>query len=124
MNWHTITQSVLEGVVASAAVAAAPLIVGWLARQLQRAGLQVTAEQQARLEYLTKQAILKAEELIAAHVKAGQPATAGDKLVIATGSLMQSAGVDSITAANSIHAVLPTMGLGATASPLAPGAHQ
>src|SRR5690242_563442 len=121
MDLQSLLRTTLMTILGGAAAALAPILVGWAIGQLKKVNLAVTADQQARLEYLTKQAILKAEEVIAARVKAGTPQTGLDKLTVATGDLMQTAGISSDAALNVIHRVLPTTGLGAAANPTKAG---
>lgn len=126
MDWNHLLQTALEGVLAAAAAALAPVLVVWAINQAKKIGLQVSADQQAKLEYLTKQAILRAEEWAAARVKVNLPVSAGDKLTQALNDLTASAGIDAQTASDAIHATLPQLGLGASAPtggqliPLAP----
>lgn len=116
-DWHALILNTLLMVLTAAAAPLAVAIVGWVIGQLKKVNLSVSADQQAQLEYYTKQAILQAEEVITARIKAGTPSTAADKLAVAVGTLMQTTGVTQATAVDSIHAVLPVLGLGATANP-------
>jgi hypothetical protein len=116
MDLNSILTTVIHTVVALAAVTLAPIVVKWAISHAKRIGLEVSAEQQARLEYLTRQAILKAEEIFTAKLRAGtgRDVTGADKLSFAIHDLQRTARVDSETAANLIHAELPKVGVGAT----------
>lgn len=87
----------LKAVFVAVAGSLGTLLVAILVKLLQRVGLSVSAEQQAKIEKLAQEAILAAEEWARAEIKAGSlkmPSTA--KLVQATEDLM--AKVPSLTA--------------------------
>lgn len=116
---NEIVKAALEAAFVAMASTGAGAIVTWLVRLAQKEGLKVSADQQARLIYFTKQAIIKAEEYGAQRLKASLPVSAQAKLQVAVDALT-AVGVDSTTAVDTIHAVLPTLGLGATVNPTPP----
>jgi hypothetical protein len=119
VEWHDLIKTALEAAFVSMASVAAGAIVTWLVRVAQRAGLEVTAEQQAQLINLAKQAILKAEEYAAQQLKTQAPLSSSAKLQIAV-EHMTDAGVTKKDAVDVIQATLPTVGLGATAPVVSP----
>lgn len=111
---NDLVKQVLETTLVTLATTGASAIVMYAVRLAQRAGLAVSADQESRLIYLTKQAILRAEEYGAQRLKAQLPVSAADKLQVAVDAL-HDAGIAPEAATAQIHSVLPTMGLGATA---------
>lgn len=118
MDWNHIFQTTIEGVAAAAAIALAPILVQWALKQLKKIGVQLDAEQQQKLEYFAKQAILRIEEWAAK--KAG--VTSFQKLTLAADQVQAATGVSQGAAIDAIHAALPTLGLGKAVKsvPLAP----
>lgn len=119
MDWHSILATAFETLSVAVAAALAPYLVAWVVAQAKKVGLEVKAEEQQKLEYYAKQAILRAEEWAAK--KAGISSL--QKLSVATDDVIAATGVSHGAAMDAIHAVLPTMNLGAAAkkaaSPLA-----
>lgn len=111
-----IVWPVLGAVLTALAGVLAPILVKWALGQLEKIHLTVSAERQAQLEYYAKQAILKAAELAAQKAKTGGTLSGADKLQIATLEVMDKAAVTPAEAADTIHAVLPQLGLGAWAT--------
>lgn len=92
-----------------------PLIVQWIANKARLAGLQLSAEKEAQVEKIVRDAILKAEEWAATRVKVGESTNAGQKLEQALADVVDKVpGISSQEAADLIHATLPKVGLGAS----------
>ena len=92
-----------------------PLISALLVKALQRFGLSVDAEKQAKVEYFVQQAIFRAEEWAAQRVKANMgQTTAAMKLDRALTDVVDKVpGITKQEAADLIHATLPKVQLGA-----------
>lgn len=110
---QTVLAPVLEAL-ATAAVAAFLALVIQLAR---RVGLDLSAQQQARVEHYARLAIAAAEEWAARQIKEQHEAPASaDKLAYAIQALlMQVPGVSEQEAEDVIHASLERLGKGAAA---------
>lgn len=67
----TLLDEALKAVFVAVSGALGTLLVALLVRLLQRVGLSISAEQQAKIEKLAQEAILAAEELARAEIKAG-----------------------------------------------------
>ncbi|OFW05634.1 MAG: hypothetical protein A3H96_11275 [Acidobacteria bacterium RIFCSPLOWO2_02_FULL_67_36] len=93
----------------------ATLLTALAYKALKRAGLDLDAEKQAKLEYLARQAILRAEEWGANQLKTHLPATSGQKLQRAVTDLLDKVpGISDVEAAALVHAELPKVALGAS----------
>ena len=106
MNWNDILQPAL-GVLATAI---ASLLVGILAQYLRKIGIQLDADQQAKLEYFVRQAVLRVEEWARAQQKAGKAVTSDEKLVAAQNEVLaRFPGLDPVTVTRQIQAALPVV---------------
>jgi hypothetical protein len=117
--FSTLLPALLDTAFDALAVVAAGFVVLLARRLLQKVGLSLKEDQERQLQYWVKQAVLKAEELINARRAAGQPASAAaaDKLIVAVDDLREKAPALTVKqASDKIHAALPDLGLGATAS--------
>lgn len=93
----------------------APLLVGIAVQYLRRLNVQLSAEQQAKLEHAVEQVILEVEEWAAQRLKANLAVSSPDKLTrAATGLLQLRPDLSLNQAIELIHAQLPKMGTGAT----------
>lgn len=103
---------ILLPILASALVALAVMA-------LKKLGISISADNEAKLQYTAKQAVLKVEEVVAAKVassvdKYAAPVT--DKLTMAVATVMTKLpNVTHEEAVDAIHAALPQLGLGAAA---------
>jgi glutamine synthetase type III len=115
----TTAQAVTEwatAILTPIAVAISALIVRLILIQINRLNIKLSFDQQAQLTEVTKQAVLKVEELTAQQLGKGA-ATAETKLKMATDDIVKKLpSVSAADATDSVHATLPTLGLGA-ASP-------
>ena len=103
---------VLKIVVATATPLLVGLAIAIARKMLKRLGLELEAEQQAQMEKVVRDAILRAEELAAARIKANEPPA--PKLHVAVNDVL--AHFPEMThqdVADLIHAHLPRLGLGA-----------
>ena len=90
------------------------LVTALLYKALKKAGLDLSAEKQAQLEYCVRQAILRAEEWGASRVKAQLPTTPTMKLEKALSDVVDKVpGITRTEAEQLIHAELPKIGAGA-----------
>jgi hypothetical protein len=107
---------IIRTVLAIATPVLATLATALIVKALQKIGLSVDAEKQAKLEYLATQAILRAEEWAAARIKAQVGSTtAAMKLEKALTDLTDRVpGISREEAAALVHATLPKLQLGAT----------
>jgi hypothetical protein len=99
----------------------APILVAALttaAIQVARKfGLEVGAQQQAKIEHYARQAVLEAEEWAAQRIRANLPTTPMEKFERALRGMLQKVpGVTAGEATAIIHAVLPQVGAGAAAA--------
>lgn len=101
----------LAGVLAAYAVAIAHKLAA-------RFGLQLDAARDQQIEYAVRQAVMKAEELVAARLAAGLPVqSAQAKLELALTDLLDRIpGLSRERAIDLIHAALPQLGLGSAAT--------
>ena len=92
------------------------LVSAILYKALQRVGLDVDANRKAKVEYYVREAILRAEEWAAQHVKANMgQTTAAMKLDRALTDVVDKVpGITKQEAADLIHATLPKVSLGAS----------
>lgn len=112
-----IVWPVLGAVLTASAGVIAPIAVKLLLAQLKKIHITVSAERQGQLEYLAKQAVLRTAELAANKKKVTGVVTSGpDMLQIATVDIMAKSDATPKEAADTIHAVLPQVGLGALVS--------
>lgn len=88
------------------------MVKAWLAKH----GLQVSAQQQAKADYWTEQAVSFVRELAAAREKTGRPMTPKEALETATDFLLRNSGMTPQKALDQIHAILPQTTEGAAAS--------
>lgn len=107
---------ILTPIFQALATALAGLVVAVAVKMLQKLNLSVDADQQAKLEYVAKQQILKAEEEAAAKYQLDQKFTSGAaKLQTATaGVIAKLPNVTQQEAEDAVHAALPQLALGAT----------
>lgn len=88
--------------------AIAGLVVGILTRYLQRLGISLEADEQAKLEHFVKLAILRAEEWANTMAKAGETIPPDQKLIAAENAVLrQFPKADPVKVQNLIHALLP-----------------
>lgn len=93
-----------------------PLIVRWIFRRAELAGLHLSAEKEAQTEKIVRDIILRVEEWAASRVKVGVPLTAKDKFEKALIAVVDKVpGITDQEAADLIHATLPKVGAGAAA---------
>lgn len=112
-----IVWPILGAILTALAGVLAPILVKWAIGQLEKVHLTVSAERAAQLEYLAKQAILRAAELAAQQAKKGGAEPSGAaKLQIATADVTAKMDVTPAEASDAIHAALPQVGIGAWAS--------
>lgn len=107
-----LSKTVLE----IAAPVLAMLLTALLVKGVQKLGLTVDAERQAKLEYFAQQAVLRAEEWGASRIKGNPQAimTASMKLERALTDLTDKIpGISRDEASELIHATLPKVGAGA-----------
>ncbi len=114
-------ETVVQTLVQSAIVVLVPMIVTAAIQILRRLRIQLSAEQEAALTVAVRRAVLEAEEWAATRIKAKLPATSYQKLTRATESLTEPFGLTSQEAETRIKAILPELGLGASAN--FPGPH-
>lgn len=101
-------------VLSFAAVLLAPLILGVLYRLFQRVGLQVSADQQAKLEKQLRDYLIETEEYFAARIKAKIAVTGADKLRhFIELAIDRIPGMTPQDAAGYAQQLLPQIGLGA-----------
>lgn len=114
IDWNPIIANVLGALLSAIAVA----LVGYLVQLARKQGLEITADQQARLEYFAKQAALKVEELAAAKLL-----PKADKLDVATLHVMDAVpGTPAERARATVLAALPELpGIGAVDKPIRAG---
>jgi hypothetical protein len=117
-GFSTLLPALLDTAFDALAVVAAGFVVLLTRRLLQKVGLSLKEDQERQLQYWVKQAVLKAEEIVNARRAAGQPtSTAADKFDLALDDLREKApGLTSLQASDKIHAALPDLGLGSTAT--------
>lgn len=108
--------ALIETLVQSAVVVLVPMIVAAVVQVLRRLRIQLSAEQEAALTVAVRRAVLEAEEWAATRIKAKLPATSYQKLTRATESLIQPFGLTHQEAETRIKAILPELGLGASAN--------
>lgn len=109
-----LTTEVVKLVFAIVAPVLATLVTALLVRLFKKVGLQLDAERQAKLEKITHDAILRAEEVAATRLRAQLPVTAKDKLETAIADILDRVpGVTADEAAALVHQQLPRVGLGA-----------
>ena len=100
-----------------AAAVIVPAVSAIAVQYLRKLNLQVSAEQQAKIEHLAMLAVTEAEEYASRKLKANLPVSSGDKLNRAIGQLRDRVpGLTSQDATDVIHAVLPRIGTGAAAA--------
>jgi hypothetical protein len=93
-----------------------PLVTALLVQWLRKLNLDISGQQQAKIQYHVQQAVLEAEEWAARRLQANIATTPGDKLDRATTTITAKLpGVDLTEAADLVHAELPKAGLGAAA---------
>jgi hypothetical protein len=116
--FSTLLPALLDTAFDALAVVAAGFVVLLARRLLQKVGLSLKEDQERQLQFWVKQAVLKAEEIVNARRSAGQPtSTAADKFDMALADLHEKApGLTGQQASDKIHAALPDLGLGSTAS--------
>ncbi|HYC00450.1 MAG TPA: hypothetical protein VEC57_15035 [Candidatus Limnocylindrales bacterium] len=94
-----------------------PLAVAALVQQLRKMGLQITREQEARLEHYARLAAAEAEEWASQRLRASIVVHSADKLERAIASLVDKVpGITRDEALRVIHAQLPAIGAGAAAA--------
>lgn len=92
-----------------------PAIVAVLVQALRKYGIQIGAEQQARLQVIAENAVLAAEEWAVARIKRAVPTSDGEKFERAAEIVVSKVpGISDDEAHDLIHAALPKIGLGAT----------
>jgi alkylhydroperoxidase/carboxymuconolactone decarboxylase family protein YurZ len=97
-------------------VAFVSLIVPLLIQQLRRAGVQLSAEKEARLNQVALIAAAEVEEWAAVKLKANVPISSHDKLQKGIESVLNKIpGVTEQEAKAALQAALPQIGLGAAA---------
>lgn len=114
-----ILRELAVGIAAALAPVIAGLVVAILARALRRLGLEVSAWEQARLEKLVQDAILRAEEWAAARRKLGAAIPSSDVLRRATEDVAARVDGSPEEIRQLIWQELPKLGLGASGPVLA-----
>lgn len=112
-----IVDQVVKLVFDVAVVVLVPLVVALAVRLLQKVGLSLSAENQAKLEKVARDGIMLAEERAAAAVRRSLPEwSSGEKLQAATRHLLdQVPGITTMEAERIVTAELPKVGVGAAA---------
>mgnify|MGYP001612042807 CR=1 FL=1 len=92
-----------------------PLLTALAFKALKKLNLEVSGQQQAKIEYFVRQAVLEAEEWGARRVQAKFPVLPKDKLERALASVVDRVpNISTEEAAALIHSELPKVSLGAT----------
>lgn len=107
---------IIKAVLAIATPVIATLVSALIVQLLRKKGFELDAEKTAKLEYITTQVVLRAEEWAASRLKGNAgPTTGAMKLERAMSDLADKVpNISREDAAASIHATLPKMGLGAS----------
>jgi len=95
----------------------ASALVALVVMALKKLGISISADNQAKLDYTAKQAVLKMQEVAASKLQQGLERIPGaQKLELATADVLAKLpNVTQAEAVDAIHAALPQLGLGAAA---------
>jgi hypothetical protein len=80
MDWTSI-RDLLMPVVQALLMALVPIVVGLAVQMLRKAGLDLSAEQQAKMEATIGRIVAETEEWASAQAKAGKPVTTTNKIL-------------------------------------------
>ena len=105
---------IIQTVLAIGTAVLVPLLTALVFKALKKLNLEVSGQQQAKIEYFVRQAVLEAEEWGAKRVQAKLPVVPKDKLERALISVVDHVpNISTEEATALIHAELPKVSLGA-----------
>jgi hypothetical protein len=107
---------ILKLILQTAIMALVPTIVAMAIQTLRRLHIQLSAEQEARLDAAVRRAILEAEEWAAGRLKSKLPVTSYQKLSRAVEQVTPAFDLTPEQAEARVKAALPELGLGASAN--------